>query len=79
MALHARVFTNSPDERFILDRHPDHPQVVLASPCSGHGHQFCGVFGEVLADLATGNGATRHGIGLLRRAAPSQAHAAAAA
>lgn len=66
MALRACIFTNTPDEHFILDRHPAHPQVVVASPCSGHGYKFCSVIGEVLADLATGDGTTRHGIGFLR-------------
>ena len=66
MALRACIFTNTPDEHFILDHHPAHPQVVLASPCSGHGYKFCSVVGEVLADLATGDGGTRHEIGFLR-------------
>jgi len=68
MALRTCMFTNTPDEHFILDHHPDHPQVVLASPCSGHGYKFCSVIGEILADLATGDGTTRHGIGFLRLA-----------
>ncbi len=67
MALRACLFTNTPDGHFVLDRHPAFPQVVLASPCSGHGYKFCSVVGEVLADLATGDGATtRHDIGFLR-------------
>ncbi len=66
MALRACMFTNTPDEHFIIDRDPDHPQVVLASPCSGHGYKFCSVIGEILADLATGDGTTRHEIGFLR-------------
>jgi sarcosine oxidase len=63
MALRACMFTNTPDEHFILDHHPDYPQVVLASPCSGHGYKFCSVVGEILADLAT-TGQTGHDIGL---------------
>ena len=66
MALRACMFTNTLDEHFILDRHPAFPQVVLASPCSGHGYKFCSVVGEILADLATGDGTTRHDIGFLR-------------
>ncbi len=66
MALRACMFTNTVDEHFILDRHPAHAQVILASPCSGHGYKFCSVIGEVLADLATGDGTTRHEIGFLR-------------
>jgi sarcosine oxidase len=66
MALRACLFTNTPDEHFVLDRHPEFPQVVLASPCSGHGYKFCSVVGEIVADLATGDGATQHDIGFLR-------------
>lgn len=65
LALRACMFTNTPDEHFILDCHPAHRQVVLASPCSGHGYKFCSVVGEILADLATGDGTTRHDIGFL--------------
>ena len=66
MALRTCMFTNTPDEHFIIDQHPAHRQVVLASPCSGHGYKFCSVVGEILADLATGDGATRHAIDFLR-------------
>jgi sarcosine oxidase len=66
MALRSCMFTNTPDEHFILDHHPDHAQVVLASPCSGHGFKFCSVIGEIIADLATGDGTTAHDIGFLR-------------
>jgi sarcosine oxidase len=48
------LYTNTPDHHFLIDLHPDHPQVVLASPCSGHGFKFASVVGEILADLATG-------------------------
>lgn len=48
------LYTNTPDHHFLIDVHPDHPQVVLASPCSGHGFKFASVIGEILADLATG-------------------------
>ncbi len=66
MTLRACMFTNTPDEHFILDRHPVHQQVVVASPCSGHGYKFCSVIGEIVADLATGHGETRHDIAFLR-------------
>jgi sarcosine oxidase len=46
------LFTNSPDEHFIIDRHPARPQVVLAGGFSGHGFKFCSVVGEILAELA---------------------------
>ena len=53
MALRACMFTNTPDEHFIIDTLPGHPEVVVASPCSGHGFKFASVVGEILADLAT--------------------------
>jgi sarcosine oxidase len=56
------IYTRTPDEDFILDLHPDHPQIVIASPCSGHGFKFASVIGEILADLATA-GETLHDIG----------------
>jgi sarcosine oxidase len=45
-------YTMTPDEHFIIDRHPEHPQIVIASPCSGHGFKFGSVIGRILADLA---------------------------
>jgi sarcosine oxidase len=63
--LKACLFTNSPDRHFILDRHPDHPEVTLAAGFSGHGYKFCSVIGEVLADLAQ-RGETRHDIEFFR-------------
>jgi sarcosine oxidase len=71
MALRTCMFTNTPDEHFIIDHHPAHKQVVVASPCSGHGYKFCSVVGEILADLATGEGSTRHDISFLRLARPA--------
>lgn len=52
------LYTKSPDERFIIDRHPEHPQLVLAGAGSGHAFKFGPVLGEAAADLATsGNSA----------------------
>ena len=45
-------YTMAPDEHFIIDRHPEHPQIVIASPCSGHGFKFGSVIGRIVADLA---------------------------
>ena len=47
------LYTNSPDGHFIVDRHPDHPQVTFATGFSGHGFKFASVIGEALADLAS--------------------------
>ena len=63
--LKACLFTNSPDEHFVIDLIPDSPQVSVAAGFSGHGYKFCSLVGEVMADLAI-DGATRHDIGLFR-------------
>lgn len=59
------LFTNSPDEHFILDLYRDDPRVALAAGFSGHGFKFCSVVGEIVADLAI-DGGTAHDIGLFR-------------
>jgi sarcosine oxidase len=46
------LYTNTPDGHFILDFHPGFPEVVIASPCSGHGFKFAPTVGEIVADLA---------------------------
>jgi len=45
------LYTNTPDEHFWIDRHPEHARVLIASPCSGHGFKFSSAIGETLADL----------------------------
>jgi sarcosine oxidase len=65
MSMQSCMFTNTVDGHFVLDFHPDLPQVILASPCSGHGFKFASVIGEVLADLAT-SGQTRYNVALHR-------------
>ena len=47
------LYTNTPDEHFVIDTLPHEPRVILASACSGHGFKFASALGEVLADLAT--------------------------
>ena len=49
------LYTMTPDEHFVVDRHPEFPQVLLAAGFSGHGFKFAPVIGEVLADLASGS------------------------
>ncbi len=56
------MYTMSADEHFILDRHPQHPQVVFAAGLSGHGFKFTPSLGEALADL-TLSGTTDLAIG----------------
>jgi sarcosine oxidase len=52
MAMKTCLFTNSPDEHFVLDLHPDYPHVSIAAGFSGHGFKFASVVGEIMADFA---------------------------
>jgi sarcosine oxidase len=55
------MYTNTPDEHFVIGLHPRLPQVAIAGGFSGHGFKFASVVGEILADLAI-DGATHHPI-----------------
>jgi sarcosine oxidase len=57
------MYTNTPDEHFVISTHPEYPHVAIAAGFSGHGYKFCSVVGEILADLST-NGETDHPIDL---------------
>jgi sarcosine oxidase len=65
-------YTMSPDEHFIVDRHPAHENIVFAAGLSGHGFKFTGVLGEILADLAL-EGRTAQPIEFLRSTRPGLA------
>jgi sarcosine oxidase len=45
------MYTMTPDSHFVVDRHPQHPQVAFAAGLSGHGFKFTCVLGEALAQL----------------------------
>jgi sarcosine oxidase len=55
------LYTNTPDENFIVDLHPDSARIVVLSACSGHGFKFSPVMGDIAADLLL-EGATRRDI-----------------
>lgn len=57
------MYTNTPDEHFVIATHPEYPQVAFAAGFSGHGYKFASVIGEIMADLAT-DGRTGHPIEL---------------
>jgi sarcosine oxidase len=46
------LYTLTPDGHFVVDRHPEHPRLVLCGGFSGHGFKFAPVIGEIGADLA---------------------------
>lgn len=47
------LYTNTPDEHFIVDFHPESDRIVLASPCSGHGFKHSAAIGEAMVQLVT--------------------------
>jgi sarcosine oxidase len=61
------LYTMTPDGDFLIDCLPGSPNVIVASPCSGHGFKFAPVIGEILSEMAT-NGMTRHDISRFRLA-----------
>lgn len=57
-------YTLTPDEDFLLDRHPEFPNVVVATGGSGHAFKFTPVIGEIVTELVT-KGKSRLPIGFL--------------
>ena len=45
------MYTLSEDTHFIVDQHPDNPQIAFAAGMSGHGFKFATVLGEALSQL----------------------------
>jgi sarcosine oxidase len=65
------LYTNTPDEHFVIDTLPGAPQVTVVSACSGHGFKFASIAGDIAVDLAV-HGSTGRPVGAfsLRRFAP---------
>ena len=61
------LYTVSPDDHFRLYFLPGRKDIIVASPCSGHGFKFSPVIGEILADLVM-TGTTAHDISPFRLA-----------
>ena len=59
------LYSNSPDNDFIIDFLDDNKDVIIGSGFSGHGFKFSSVIGEILSDLAI-NGNTLLPIDFLR-------------
>lgn len=57
------MYSNTPDQHFVIARHPECARATVACGFSGHGFKFVPVVGEILADLAV-DGATDHPISL---------------
>jgi len=57
------MYSNTPDRNFVVGRHPQCADVIVACGFSGHGFKFVPVIGEILADLVIDRG-TDHPISL---------------
>jgi sarcosine oxidase len=66
IAMKTCLFSNTEDEHFILDLHPEYPQVSIAAGFSGHGFKFCSVVGEIMADFALDGGSKHFDLDLFR-------------
>jgi sarcosine oxidase len=49
----ACLYTVTPDQGFIIDRHPRRDRVLVISACSGHGFKHSAGIGDVVAELLT--------------------------
>jgi sarcosine oxidase len=59
------LFTNTRDHDFIIDFHPEYPQVLISSACSGHGFKFASAIGEIQADMVA-DGSSRFDVSPFR-------------
>lgn len=57
------LYTMTPDKHFVIDRHPEFPQLVFGAGFSGHGFKFSTLIGKMLAQLAL-EGKTEYDISL---------------
>ncbi|XP_003931490.1 peroxisomal sarcosine oxidase isoform X1 [Saimiri boliviensis] len=46
------MYTNTPDEHFILDHHPKYDNIVIGAGFSGHGFKLAPVVGKILYELS---------------------------
>jgi sarcosine oxidase / L-pipecolate oxidase len=49
------LYTVTPDDNFILDRHPTYKNIIIGAGFSGHGFKFAPIVGKILSELAAGN------------------------
>lgn len=48
------LYTCTRGSRFVIDRHPQHPEVLIVSPCSGHGFKHSPAIGEAITQWVAG-------------------------
>ena len=49
---HVCLYTETPDEDFIIDTHPECPNLLIAAGFSGHGFKFASLVGRILSEVA---------------------------
>lgn len=57
------LYTVTPDDHFLIDKHPEYPHIVFGGGCSGHSFKFATLIGKVLSDL-TLEGSTSYDVSL---------------
>lgn len=59
------LYTETPDEDFIIDAHPHCPNILIAAGFSGHGFKFCSLVGRIMCEMVL-NGRTTFNISHFR-------------
>ncbi|XP_029468568.1 peroxisomal sarcosine oxidase isoform X2 [Rhinatrema bivittatum] len=54
------MYTNTPDENFILDHHPSFQNIIVGAGFSGHGFKLSPVIGKILCALSLGKAPDCH-------------------
>jgi len=57
------MYTNTPDQHYLIGFHPGNGSVLIGSPCSGHGFKMASALGESFAELLL-DGESRHDLSL---------------
>lgn len=47
------LYDVTPDHQFVIDTHPDYPQIAFAAGLSGHAYKMSNILGQILVDLVT--------------------------
>ena len=69
-AMKACIYTLTPDRGFIIDRHPDHENMIVFSCCSGHGFKYAPAYGSIAVDLVRNRPRPDLGVFGLNRTGP---------
>jgi monomeric sarcosine oxidase len=59
------LYTMTPDEHWVIDKHPEYSNIVFAGGCSGHAFKFSTIIGKILSELSM-TGQTQYDISLFK-------------